>query len=165
VPTSATTAEAAGAAGTSAPIGRLPVGRAFQHLGTVWARAMGECLSAAGWPADAGFRPGCVGVMLFADRLGRASQKELSDAMGLDPSDVVGLIDILEAAGLVARERDETDRRRYAIVLTPLGRERAQELRAMVTALNEELLSPLDADERASFVAMLGRLVEHHRRP
>jgi MarR family transcriptional regulator, lower aerobic nicotinate degradation pathway regulator len=85
--------------------------------------------------------------------------------MGLDPSDVVGLIDILEAAGLVARERDETDRRRYAIVLTPLGRERAQELRAMVTALNEELLSPLDADERASFVAMLGRLVEHHRRP
>jgi DNA-binding MarR family transcriptional regulator len=159
VPTSAAAATAA-----DTPRARLPVGRAFQHLGTVWARAMGECLSEAEWPAEAGFRPGCVGVMLVADRLASASQKELSDAMGLDPSDVVGLIDILERAGLVARERDATDRRRYAIVLTPLGRQRAQELRSMVTALNEELLSPLDDDERAGFVAMLARLVEHHRR-
>ena len=149
---------------TSATGARVPVGRAFQHLGTVWARAMGERLTAAGWPVEAGFRPGCVGVMLVADRLTSASQKELSDAVGLDPSDLVGLIDILERAGLIARERDRADRRRHAIVLTALGRQRAEELRQLARALNDELLSPLEEDERAAFVAMLGRLVEHHRR-
>ena len=143
---------------------RLFVGRALQHLGTAWVRELGERLLEARWPTEAGFRPGCVGVMLCADRLGPASQKDISSEVGLDPSDLVGIIDILETAGLVARERDEADRRRHAIVLTPLGRRRADELRKIVSELNETMLAPLDAPGRDTFVELLDTLVAHHRR-
>jgi DNA-binding MarR family transcriptional regulator len=143
---------------------RLFVGRALQHLGTGWVRGLGERLEAARWPLEAGFRPGCVGVMLCADYLGAASQRDIGHEVGLDPSDVVGIIDILEDAGLVARERDQADRRRHAIVLTPLGRQRVGKLRVLVSDLNETMLAPLEEGERDRFGRLLETLVAHHRR-
>jgi DNA-binding MarR family transcriptional regulator len=49
------------------------------------------------------------------------SQREISDHLGLDASDVVGVLDILEAAHMVQRQRDPNDRRRHAVVLTERG--------------------------------------------
>ena len=50
------------------------------------------------------------------------SQRELSDHLVVDRSNVTGLIDRMEAAGWVRRTDDPADRRVYRVVLTPAGR-------------------------------------------
>ncbi|MDO5030575.1 MAG: MarR family winged helix-turn-helix transcriptional regulator [Corynebacterium sp.] len=52
---------------------------------------------------------------------GDMAQTELSALLGMDRSDMVRLIDSLEAADLVARTRDAKDRRRQLIALTQAG--------------------------------------------
>jgi DNA-binding MarR family transcriptional regulator len=53
---------------------------------------------------------------------GPMSLKALAEAMHLDPSTVVGVVDRLEAKGLVVRGKDATDRRKISLSLTPKGR-------------------------------------------
>lgn len=50
------------------------------------------------------------------------SQRELSDQLVVDRSNVTGLLDRMERAGWVRRTDDPDDRRVYRVVLTPAGR-------------------------------------------
>lgn len=50
------------------------------------------------------------------------SQRELSDQLVVDRSNVTGLLDRMEKAGWVRREDDPGDRRIYRIALTAAGR-------------------------------------------
>jgi DNA-binding MarR family transcriptional regulator len=84
---------------------------------------------------------------------GPMALKDLAKAMHLDPSTVVGVVDRLEAKGLVARARDEEDRRRVRLSLTPKGR--ALEKKAphpaqdrLIEGLSELRLDRLRALER-----------------
>src|SRR3954471_12534834 len=52
---------------------------------------------------------------------GGLAQGELVRTMGVDPSILVTLLNPLEAAGLVSRERDPGDRRRHLVTLTRKG--------------------------------------------
>ena len=94
-------------------------------------------------------------VLACLDEFGSASQREVSERLQLDPSDVVAFVDWLEGAGFVRRRRDEKDRRRYALDLTPPGR-RALRLRARsAQRMNEELFSALSPDERGQLRTLL----------
>jgi len=53
---------------------------------------------------------------------GPLSLKDLSSRIQLHPSTVVGVVDRLEAKGLVARKTDAADRRRVKLSLTAAGR-------------------------------------------
>ena len=53
---------------------------------------------------------------------GGLSQRELSDFLVVDRSNVTGLLDRMEAAGWVRRKDHPEDRRVYQVVLTPAGR-------------------------------------------
>src|SRR5688572_12776055 len=53
---------------------------------------------------------------------GSISQRELSDHLVVDRSNVTGLLDRMETAGWVRREDDPADRRVYRITLTSAGR-------------------------------------------
>lgn len=87
-------------------------------------------------------------VLACLEEFGSASQREISDRLRLDPSDLVTFVDWLEEVGFVRRRRDERDRRRYAVDLTPAGR-RARRTRARAAErLNAELFGALDPDER-----------------
>jgi DNA-binding MarR family transcriptional regulator len=114
------------------------------------------------WAIDAGFRPGCIGVMLTIDRYQPVSQQRISTETGLDPSDVVGMVDILEAAGLVERRRDTRDRRRYSLELTTVGRARADLLRQVLSAVIDEITVPLPPDDRDRFAALVDVVIQHH---
>jgi DNA-binding MarR family transcriptional regulator len=98
---------------------------------------------------------------LLAD--GPASQATLGRRTGIHLSDLVGTLNELEADGYVGRSPDPADRRRNVITVTEAGRERAAELAARVEGIQDELLEPLDADERARLVALLGRVLRHHQ--
>lgn len=90
----------------------------------------------AGLPA--GRHPSDMAVVAAVDTLGPASQRLLADRLAINPRVMVGILDRLEADGIVARERDPRDRRSNAVSLTPRGRETADwmaEVAARHTAL------------------------------
>lgn len=93
---------------------------------------------------------------------GPHSQAELSRRIGIDRSDIVALVNGLESAGLAVRARDERDRRRNAVSLTAAGRRTLAAVERRVGQAQEELLAPLDAQERAKLVSLMQRLVDHH---
>jgi DNA-binding MarR family transcriptional regulator len=108
--------------------------------------------------APLGLRPPQFGVLNVLDRLEGASQQALGERLGIDPSSMVGVIDDCEAAGLAERRRDPADRRRHAVYLTPLGRKTLATARRAALRLQEEVLAPLDAEERDTLLALLERL-------
>jgi DNA-binding MarR family transcriptional regulator len=102
-------------------------------------------------------------VMVALDELGQASQADLGRRLMLDRSDMSALIDELESAGHVVRERDAQDRRRNVIRLTDAGTARLRELDVVADAVQDDLLAPLSPGERDELVTLLQRLVAHHR--
>ncbi|ADB29898.1 transcriptional regulator, MarR family [Kribbella flavida DSM 17836] len=89
---------------------------------------------------------------------GPAAQRELAGGLGLDPSDMVRLMDELLAAGFVSRERDPQDRRRYRITLTPLGRRTFTTARGVVRKVEQSTLAPLTVAERAQLHRLAGKV-------
>src|SRR4051794_41817828 len=70
---------------------------------------------------DSGLRPPHYAVLVFLRTNTNQPQTALAQMLRIDRSDVVSLIDALEARGLVQRGRDSEDRRRYALALTAEG--------------------------------------------
>lgn len=96
--------------------------------------------------------------LLHLGHLGESvRQKDLAESLGIDGSSLVRLLDALEERGLVRRE-DGQDRRCKMIALTPAGRQLLERTRAIVTALEEEMLGDLDDFEMAALVRMMDRI-------
>jgi len=120
-------------------------------------REIHELMAEEHWAVEAGFRPPCMGVLAVVEQLQPVSQRVISDHLGLDASDVVGVLDILEAASMVERRRDPADRRRHAVVLTELGETAARYFAGLRTKVTERVLADLDDDERRLLVDLLNR--------
>ena len=88
------------------------------------------------------------------------SQQALGSALGIHRSAVVALVDDLEHRGLAERRRDPRDRRAYTLYLTPAGRELLAGLRRIAQEHEAELLTALDASERAQLISLLQRVAE-----
>jgi DNA-binding MarR family transcriptional regulator len=101
-------------------------------------------------------------LRLVATDPGR-SQQSLSAELGLLPSKLVALVDELEERGLVERRRNPTDRRLYALHLTPSGEATMQDVGRVVRDHGQEFLAALDEEEQGTLNRLLGRLAEHHR--
>ncbi|MFF7896910.1 MarR family winged helix-turn-helix transcriptional regulator [Streptomyces sp. NPDC007907] len=98
-------------------------------------------------------------VVLSAVRdLAPVAQADLGRGIGLDPKDLVGVLNDLQSAGLVVREPDPKDRRKNAVSLTERGARLLKRCEKAARAANDELLAPLSAAERDQFMAMLLRI-------
>ena len=105
-----------------------------------------------------GASPYHYSVLALLDEGERATQATIADALGVNPSLLVGFLDNLEAEGLIERRRDPDDRRRQMVKATAKGRRRLAEFRALAQRLEDEALEPLDARERATLRDLLQRL-------
>ncbi|MDX6355054.1 MAG: hypothetical protein QOF98_1957, partial [Streptomyces sp.] len=79
---------------------------------------------------------------------GPCSQQLLARRLGLSEQGILQIVDEVEAAGLVVRDRDPQDRRRYALRTTPAGRHALAAARRVVEAAEDELAAILGADGR-----------------
>jgi len=123
-------------------------------------RQIAELMAEEHWAAHAGFRPPCMGVLAVVEKLQPVSQREISDQLGLDASDVVGVLDVLEAASMVERRRDPADRRRHAVVLTKAGATAASHLESLRAEAEARVLAHLDPDDRRALVDLLRRATD-----
>ena len=111
---------------------------------------------------QAGFSQYHYSVLAVLDEQPRKTQATIADALGLDRSQLVGVLDGLEQRRLIVRQRDPNDRRRHVVSLTAKGRQQLSRLRLTIQRLDADLLAPLDPDSRATFHALLLRLAIHH---
>jgi DNA-binding MarR family transcriptional regulator len=109
--------------------------------------------------AALGLRPSHYGVLMVLAGVESASQKRLGEIIGVDPRNVVGIIDVLEERGLVERGPHPSDRRRHGVRLTAAGRETLRQFQQTGTALEQELLAALDESERTVLQELLLRLL------
>jgi DNA-binding MarR family transcriptional regulator len=89
-----------------------------------------------------------------------AIQQELGEALGIDRSTMVSLIDQLEGAGLARRRPSATDRRAREIAITPKGRRLLQRARGLLAQVEDEVLAGLTAAERHELLALLRRALQ-----
>ncbi|MGK4579473.1 MarR family winged helix-turn-helix transcriptional regulator [Kitasatospora sp. HPMI-4] len=108
--------------------------------------------------ADRDMRLWHMAVLAALADFGPHAQRDLAARLGIDPSDMVKVIDELAAAGQVERNRDQADRRRVRVTLTPAGHTALASLTAEATAVQDAVLAPLTEQERTQLHALLTRL-------
>ena len=82
---------------------------------------------------------------------------DISRALDVTPRAVTGLVDGLEADGLVRRVDHPSDRRATIIELTPLGRRLCREMREGLNRFADELLAGVTRDDLAASLRVLDR--------
>jgi MarR family transcriptional regulator, lower aerobic nicotinate degradation pathway regulator len=130
---------------TSQPVVAQPVHRSgalLDHL----ARRMR--LRAESVLAPFGLRPRhLVALTVLRGREG-ITQQALSITLEMDGTNIVGLLNELEAEDLIERRRSPEDRRRHVVALTDAGAKRLAEAECALVAVEDEVLGALDDSQR-----------------
>lgn len=89
---------------------------------------------------------------------GKCSQNELGRSAAIDSATILGVVQRLQSAGLVATEPHPSDRRRHLVSLTAQGRKAVDAAIAKAQQSNAETLAPLTAEEQSVLIDLLGKL-------
>jgi DNA-binding MarR family transcriptional regulator len=92
--------------------------------------------------------------------LGRTSQAELADALGIDHSNLAPIAADLCDRGLVERTRHEVDRRRYVLRVSRSGERLLRRTESAVGAAEDDLLRALDPRQREQLYDLLRRVAD-----
>jgi MarR family transcriptional regulator, temperature-dependent positive regulator of motility len=87
-------------------------------------------------------------------------QASLAQGIAYDRVTIGGVVDRLEAKGLLRREIAETDRRARKLYLQPMGKTVLDQVRPVVRAVQGAILQGLDADESAVLSSLLRKALD-----
>ncbi|CAL9434951.1 MarR family winged helix-turn-helix transcriptional regulator [Streptomyces sp. enrichment culture] len=124
-------------------------------IATVVARYHEEYESAAAEHALTGAQAKLLGLLTLEP----LPMRKLANRLKCEPSNVTGIVDRLEARGLVERRADPGDRRVKVAVVTEEGRAVARSLRESLRFAREPLAG-LSEEERVVLRGLLRRMLE-----
>ncbi|HVL34124.1 MAG TPA: MarR family winged helix-turn-helix transcriptional regulator [Burkholderiales bacterium] len=101
--------------------------------------------------------PGRVGLLLLVEANPGVTQSRLAQALGVDRSTLVGLIDVLQKRRLLERRRGE-DRRTNGLWLTAVGARAVATLKRRIQRHERRVAARLSEGERAQLVGLLEKL-------
>jgi DNA-binding MarR family transcriptional regulator len=106
-----------------------------------------------------------VGILTLVIEREPMTQKALGDALRIDRTTMVALIDDLERKGFVVRQRHPRDRRAFLVRPTEAGRAAKAEAIGILDEQQRCFLAPLTTAERQQLGALLKRLQRSPKRP
>ncbi|EOD65550.1 MarR family winged helix-turn-helix transcriptional regulator [Amycolatopsis vancoresmycina] len=105
--------------------------------------------------APLGIRPRHLIALTVLRDHGESSQQDLAKILEMDGTNVVGLLNDLEAENLVERRRSTADRRRHVVELTGVGAKLLARAEFALTAVEDEVFSALSDDQRETLYELL----------
>ena len=109
--------------------------------------------------AQHGLQARHAGALIALHDAGPCSQLQLARTVGTTEATVVLVIDELEAAGAVVRERNPHDRRSNSLVLTPKGREMVSVAVGVLSQVQEETTRQLGEERMHRLQELLTKLL------
>jgi DNA-binding MarR family transcriptional regulator len=109
--------------------------------------------------APLGLRPRHVLALTMLRANGGCSQQALTSILEMDATNVVGLLNELEAENLVERRRSLQDRRRHVVELTDAGIEQLAKAELAIAAVEDEMFAALDTDQRETLYNTLQQVM------
>ncbi len=94
-------------------------------------------------------------VLSHLRELGPVPQKYLGELLCIDPNNTVLMLNEMEAAGLVVRRRDPSDRRRHLVEVTDEGLMSLEQSHRGMVDVEDEVLAALSPEQRAQFHELL----------
>jgi len=123
-------------------------GRKFGLLGRLYLSFLAENLKHLGIKKH-------FSVLVLIDKMGNhCSQKFIADALHIDKTMMVGVLDDLGSKGYIKRIQNPKYRREYWIQLTPKAKKYMPEIKKAVNSINKSILKELSGKEVKNF---------HHR--
>lgn len=114
--------------------------------------------------ADRGLTLARAALLWQLQQEGPSTQNSLSKALRVTPRNVTGLVDALEADGLVRREAHPTDRRATLVTLTRKGDSLARAMKLDQDGFAQVLFDGVSAGDLAAFGRVLEQLIPVLRR-
>ncbi|HEX6451428.1 MAG TPA: MarR family winged helix-turn-helix transcriptional regulator [Trebonia sp.] len=108
--------------------------------------------------AEVGLSARHAGILTVVTESGPMTQKALGDALRIDRTTMVALIDDLEDKGYVTRRRHPRDRRAFLVHPTSAGRAAKTAAIQILDEQQRRYLAPLTQPERQQLGALLKRL-------
>lgn len=98
-------------------------------------------------------------VLIWLTQRPHASPTELSTHLGHDMGALTRVVDELQRAGMVRRDRAQHDRRAVEIAITAVGRRAALAGKRLMVELLNELVAPYSKAEVDTLISLLQRLL------
>ncbi|MEZ5893321.1 MAG: MarR family transcriptional regulator [Parvularculaceae bacterium] len=108
--------------------------------------------------AGTGLRPVLVSILSIVDENPGVRQGEIGRALGVARANMAPLMSELEAAKLVRRVPDESDRRAVIVSLTEAGRAALRNCKARIAAQERQSLAKLSESERQTLLRLLKKI-------
>jgi len=105
--------------------------------------------------APLGLRPRHLVALTVLRVRGGSTQQALATTLAMDGTNIVGLLNELEADKLIERRRSPEDRRRHVVELTDAGFEQLAKAECALAAVDQDVLGALDASQRETLYHLL----------
>lgn len=104
-------------------------------------------------------------VLLFLSHVPGQRQVELAEMLDIEPITLCRIVDRLEEAGLVERQRDPADRRAWRLLLTAEAKPLLESLRGLATQMEDEAFDGLTPSQIATLRDLLEQVRKNLSRP